>query len=152
MNKKLEGVVEGIGKKFNGSLLINGAWHNLKKGTVMPSISKGDIVELELAEWEFKGKTGVNVVKVTVQGKTKVEIPKPVEVKPTLTAQVAVIQNSSVKARDFDAEARGKTRCAVFCAALQSPTLIQYAGNDPESFLALVKKISEEGVKYSFGD
>lgn len=56
------------------------------------------------------------------------------------------------KPRDFDAEARGKTRCALFAAALQSPGLAGMKWKTPEEFLALAEKIAAYGVRYSFQD
>jgi hypothetical protein len=56
------------------------------------------------------------------------------------------------KARDFDAEARGKTRCVMFAAALQSPAIAGLPFKTIEDFLKLVEQAAENGVKYSFKD
>lgn len=56
------------------------------------------------------------------------------------------------KQRDFDAEARGKTRCAMYAAALQSPALAGLQFNSVDEFLVLVQKAAESGVIYSFND
>ena len=56
------------------------------------------------------------------------------------------------KQRDFDAEARGKTKCVMFAAALGSPAIAGLPFKSLEEFLALVEKAAEAGVKYSFGD
>lgn len=72
----VKGVVEAVGIKFNGSLLIGGAWYNLKKGTTLPDNLKGKEVVLKLESWEFKGKSGVNVsnIEVVTHSKTTPEL------------------------------------------------------------------------------
>jgi len=67
----------------------------------------------------------------------------------TAKAQAPV---SYPKARDFDAEARGKTRCVMFAAALQSPAIAGLPFKTIEDFLKLVEQAAENGVKYSFKD
>ncbi len=54
------------------------------------------------------------------------------------------------KQRDFDAEARGKVKCVMFEAALQSPALAGLRFDDIEGFLALVEKAADAGVKYTW--
>lgn len=54
------------------------------------------------------------------------------------------------KQRDFDAEARGKTRCVQFEAALMSPAIAGMQFNTMEDFLKLVKQAADAGVAYSF--
>lgn len=58
----------------------------------------------------------------------------------------------SYKPRDFDKEARGKTRCACFNAAITSPSIAGLQFKTLEDLLELVKKAADEGVKYSFGE
>ena len=47
------------------------------------------------------------------------------------------------KGRDFDKEARGKSRCLLYAAALQSPLATS---------LAKVKVLADEGMLYTFTD
>ena len=54
------------------------------------------------------------------------------------------------KQRDFDAEARGKTRCVQFEAALMSPAIAGMQFNTMEEYLKLVKQAADAGVAYSF--
>ena len=54
------------------------------------------------------------------------------------------------KARDYDAEALGKTRCVMFAAALQSPALAGLRFDDAKGFIAFVKEAADAGVAYSF--
>ena len=69
--------------------------------------------------------------------------------KSTVTGQVTA---PVYKQRDFDAEARGKTRCVMFAAALGSPALAGLPFKSLEDFLTLVEKAAEAGVNYSFKD
>lgn len=56
------------------------------------------------------------------------------------------------KPRDYDAEARGKTRCAQHEAALMSPAIAGMQFNTMEEYLKLVKQAADAGVAYSFGE
>lgn len=56
------------------------------------------------------------------------------------------------KPRDFDAEARGKTRCVQFQSALESPAIAGMKFSTMEQYLALVRQAAEAGVKYTFGE
>lgn len=77
-------------------------------------------------------------------------------------AAIERLKNSSIpeghksplpyKQRDFDAEARGKTKCVQFEAALMSPAIAGMAFKTMAEYLALVKEAADAGVKYTFGD
>lgn len=54
------------------------------------------------------------------------------------------------KARDYEAEAIGKTRCVQFEAALMSPALAGMRFDTMAQYLALVKQAADAGVAYSF--
>lgn len=54
------------------------------------------------------------------------------------------------KQRDFNAEARGKVRCVMFEAALQSPALAGLPFKSLEEFLELVIKAADAGVNYTW--
>jgi hypothetical protein len=56
------------------------------------------------------------------------------------------------KPRDFDQEARGKTKCVQFEAALMSPAIAGMAFKTMAEYLALVKEAADAGVKYTFGE
>ena len=64
----------------------------------------------------------------------------------------ATNSNPSYKPRDFDKEARGKTRCVQFEAALMSPALAGLPFKTLEEYLDICKKAADAGVKYSFED
>lgn len=59
---------------------------------------------------------------------------------------------TTYKQRDFDKEARGKTRCVQFEAALMSPAIAGMQFNTMEEYLKLVKQAADAGVAYSFQD
>lgn len=54
------------------------------------------------------------------------------------------------KARDYDAEALGKTRCVQFEAALMSPAIAGMKFDTMEEYLKLVRQAAEAGVAFSF--
>lgn len=54
------------------------------------------------------------------------------------------------KQRDFDKEAKGKTRCVQFEAALMSPAIAGMQFNTMEEYLKLVRQAADAGVAYSF--
>ena len=70
----------------------------------------------------------------------------------TTAAQTAVVPAKQWKGRDFDKEARGKTRCVQFEAALQSPAIAGMKWKTMEEYLKLVLEAAEAGVKYTFDD
>jgi len=59
---------------------------------------------------------------------------------------------ASYKPRDFDAEARGKTRCVQFQSALESPAIAGMRFDTMEQYLALVRQAADAGVRYTFGE
>ncbi len=65
-------------------------------------------------------------------------LSKPVTAKP------------AYKARDYDAEALGKTRCVQFEAALMSPAIAGMRFDTMEEYLKLVRQAAEAGVAFSF--
>lgn len=62
----------------------------------------------------------------------------------------AAVGKSQYKQRDFDKEARGKTRCVQFEAALMSPAIAGMRFETMEDYLKLVKQAADAGVAYSF--
>ena len=56
------------------------------------------------------------------------------------------------KPRDFDAEARGKTRCVQFQSALESPAIAGMKFRTMEEYLALCKQAADFGTNYTFGE
>lgn len=72
--------------------------------------------------------------------------------KTTTDAPVKATPSVGYKQRDFDKEARGKTRCVQFEAALMSPAIAGMQWNGIDEYLALVRKAADAGVAYSFED
>lgn len=54
------------------------------------------------------------------------------------------------KPRDYDAEARGKVKCVMFEAALQSPAIAGLKFKNIEEYLVLVEQAADAGVKYTW--
>src|SRR4051812_772617 len=73
--------------------------------------------------------------------------------KKAVSHNVGVLnQNSKLayKARDYDAEALGKTRCVQFEAALMSPAIAGMRFDTMAEYLKLVREAAEAGVAFSF--
>lgn len=111
---QVAGIVETIGTKFNGSVKVNGSWYNFKKGVSYTDIKTGDQVLLELGQWEFKGKTGVNVESFTIKTGPVVKVATPAEKVKSETGTLAM----QAHGRDFDAENRGKVRHGLMVSLL----------------------------------
>ena len=62
----------------------------------------------------------------------------------------AATTSTGNKPRDFDAEARGKSRFGLFAAALQSPALARMEFKTTEEYIELVKKVADAGLIYTF--
>lgn len=74
------------------------------------------------------------------------------KLKKHLENEKPIIIGASYKPRDFDAEARGKTRCALYGEALSSPAIAGLRFESLEELLVLVRKAADDGVKYTFGE
>lgn len=82
---------------------------------------------------------------------TKVHtVDAPAPAAPKVKAPEA--PKSEYKARDYDAEARGKTRCAMYEAALMSPVVanLVLTVNGLEKALEVVKQAADAGFDYVF--
>ena len=86
------------------------------------------------------------------------EQPKPESGTPAAVARLTAPKaepaktTGTYKPRDFDAEARGKTRCVQFEAALMSPAIAGMKFETMEQYLVLVRQAAEAGVAYTFGE
>ncbi len=141
----LREVVIAVGNKFNGSVLLNEKWYSFKKGTLYDTVVVGKTYEFVLEPWKYKGKSGQNITSFN----EIVNAPAPPKVASTPARKPT---NNS---RDFDKEARGKTRCQMFSAALQSPILQQYFYTKEltlEQILETVKEVADNGTGYTFGE
>ena len=88
-----------------------------------------------------KPESGVDAAVARLQTPKEVAAPVP-------TTKVG----TPYKPRDFDKEARGKTRCVQFEAALMSPAIAGMPFKTMKEYLALVREAADEGLKYSFED
>lgn len=98
---------------------------------------------------------------VPLSGETPIKGTPPVESQPESGATAAIERlskpklekattNPAYKARDYEAEAIGKTRCVQFEAALMSPAIAGMRFSDMKEYLALVREAADAGVAYSF--
>lgn len=60
--------------------------------------------------------------------------------------------SQSYSGRDFQAEARGKTRCVQFEAALMSPAIAGMKFKNIDEYLVLVAKAADYGLAYTFDE
>ena len=70
-------------------------------------------------------------------------------------AEVSAVVKSLKKEytpRDFDAEARGKTRCVMYAAALQSMAVAGTKWKTLDDLKKTIRELADDGVKYSFQD
>lgn len=149
---QISGIVEQVGTKFNGSVKVQGKFYNFKKGVSYGDLRPGDNVTLELSPWEFKGKTGESIASFSVKGRGN--LPTPSAIAPVLPGVKEVVEaqkHFNGGGRDFDKEARGKTRCSLFAAAVQSPALAALS-SDTDALIKSAIEVAEAGVKYTFDD
>jgi len=150
-------IIEGIGTKFNGSLKLDGRWVNIRKGTKYEHVKVGDDVEVVMKTWEMNGKSGTSISEILVKSKPAAAAIKDREQIPVAAPveELAPAVPAPSRGRDFDKEARGKTRCQMYSAALQSPVLQQFFYTKEASLadiLEVVQKVADAGVSYTFGE
>lgn len=133
---------------------INGTYYSFSKNfTDKAAVVPGAKLEIETYVAE-SGKKYVNKILKVVETHGLRPIPlsqffaenagKPVN--QTVSSSSAPV----FKSRDFDAEARGKSKFGFFAAALQSPCM--QALVDPADIIALAIKLSDAGMDYVFGE
>jgi hypothetical protein len=135
----IELLVEGVSTKFTnkfkaGSVQSNGKWYGVNKPVDMNIFQRGALVRVDIKTVEKDGKVYENIVGATAVGEAPVAV-KAETVTGTRTVSVG---------RDFNAEARGKTLCALAEAALSSPYLAM-AGSDDE-----FKSRADDLIQYFF--
>lgn len=97
-------------------------------------------VETQKVEEAKKPESGIDAAVARLQ-QPIIKVEPKIETKP-----------AAYKPRDFDKEARGKTRCVQFEAALMSPAIAGMSFKNMKEYLALVREAADEGVRYSFED
>ncbi len=68
------------------------------------------------------------------------------------TETAAPAATKTYAGRDFDKEARGKTRCVQFEAALMSPAIAGMKFETMADYLKLCKEAADFGTAYTFGE
>lgn len=138
----VEEVVQG---KFGEQVKYNGQYYSYGKFYKGSKLKAGKSYTLDLFVSE-KGNRYINKVISNGDGEVK-KSPKRGR-KPKVTAETYtsvtgtnIVTPTVVKIRDFDAEARGKTRCALMEATLQSPLLPLMVTNPHDS--DEVKRVAE---------
>jgi hypothetical protein len=107
-----------VGKMYDITVKVNGVFNNINAATEITSVDEQPRIPVDK---EIK----------SIPSTSKVMVPFGL-----------VNFNTVEKKRDFDAEARGKTRCAIYAAAVTG-----MAKSVEEA-----KRIADIGVAYSFGD
>lgn len=135
-----------IERKSKFGVQTNGVWFNIskraqKEGLTPDSFNVDGTYTVEVSTNEYQGKTYRNIERI-LPADAPVSVDAPALPKTYAPA-------SQTKVRDFDAEARGKTRCALFEAALQSPGIATYS-QSYEEFMERVEAAAEMGMKFVF--
>ncbi len=147
-NQTVERILVEAKSQFG--LKVGNRWLNPRKPLSVDNFVKGNEYEVLTEEYESKqGKKGTNIVQI-VGGATASAVA-PIAEKTQTTKELKA--SSPLKSRDFDAEARGKTRCALYGAALASPVLQLLPGiKTLEDIKRAVRDLAADGVAYSFDD
>lgn len=97
-------------------------------------------------------KSNIDQVKSTDSGtEAAIErLNKTLSITPTETSSTLGSPAKAYQPRDFDKEARGKVKCVMFEAALQSPAIAGLKFSTLEEFLMLVEKAADAGVSYTW--
>lgn len=140
---KVSGIIQAVGTQFNGSLKVDGKFYNFpKKYSGSKDFKVGQMVTIQLKQWEFGGKSGWNIGSVDVLAVPE-EAVAPVVTKAVVKEEVApmLIVPTAPKGRDFDKEARGKTLCQYIQAQLSNPSVDV---NDTDAILERAKMLVEK--------
>ena len=109
--------------------------------------------EVLAAKQPESGATAANLIAtkvLSVKTETEIESGATAAIERLSKTPGTIKTAPAYKARDYDAEALGKTRCVMFAAALQSPALAGLRFDDAKGFIAFVKEAADAGVAYSF--
>lgn len=128
----------------------DGRFVGVSRPVTLDQFERGNSYSVEIETVQKDGRTYHNIVKVETNG--KVATPAPTAATKSEAKEAPASTGSSYKQRDFDAEARGKTRCAMYEAALQSPVVanLVLTVNGLEKALEVVKQAADAGFEYVF--
>lgn len=125
----------------------NGKYYGLKRPLQPTDFEAGKTYDVLTEPWAKGEKSGVNIVQNL--GETRLAaIKKSIEIPERKQVEIPQIKTAG---RDFDKEARGKTKCALYEAALQSPYLATVA-KDQADFLAKADTLVEHCFNQIFAD
>jgi hypothetical protein len=144
---EITGVVEQVSQY---GVKVNGGWLNPSKFVKnLPKFEKGKTYKFEMKTTTSKknGQEYTNIVGAEIVHTAPLNIVIEEAEKPSAAAKdvfgpIKSAPQYTAKTRDFDAEARGKTRCAIYAAAVTG-----MAKTIEEAI-----KISDAGVLYAFSD
>lgn len=133
------------GKGPKALKLGDGRFVGVRNPVTLSQFERGNSYNVEIETTDKGGRSYHDIVKVEVS-------QAPATAPAAAPAAKAAPEAGSYKARDYDAEARGKTRCAMYEAALQSPVVanLVMAVNGLDKALEVVKKAADAGYEYVF--
>lgn len=155
MAKTAELIKETITIERNGNWgpMVGGVYYGLNEPLTKDNFVVGNNYEVLVKQSNPTpkyptGKKYITQIIGEVQPQQPLSVSSTVA-KQTVTPKAAVTSGFS-KPRDFDAEARGKTRAQQHAAALMSPAIAGLQINNIEDLLAHVRRAADEGVAYTF--
>ena len=125
----------------------NGKYYGLRRPLQPTDFVAGVTYDVLTEPWTKGDKSGVNIVQNL--GETTLKVAKqPITIPQEFNGN---IPQPKTTGRDFDKEARGKTKCKLYEAAIQSPYLATVA-KDQADFLAKMDTVIEHCLAQVFND
>lgn len=147
MSESIQSItVERVGKF---GVQVDGKWMNMDKNT---GLKPGDFQDG--VKYDVKVNKNESTGKVYIKEIVSASKP-PAESKPKEPAKKPFVPRHSAASsnRDFDKEARGKTRCQ--CWSSVAGAVITHGlalGQDVEEIKQTIREFAEDGYKYTFGE
>lgn len=156
MNVTLQTIMISAKSKFGVLDATTNKWLNPKDKELLNDFVVGHSYNVELSENEKNGKVYVNISKIVGNRGPSADAPivAPVfnntPVAPVAKApyKKAWTPRAAGPARDFDAEARGKSLHGLICAAVQSPKVTML--NDDKALFTFIDSVVEYGMAKLF--
>lgn len=139
--------IKVVGKGPKALKLEDGRFVGVKRPVSMDQFERGGTYSVTIETKTTNGRSFHDIVEVS-----GAETSKPVPKAAPKSEEGSGSAAGGYKARDFDAEARGKTRCAMYEAALQSPVVanLVLSVNGLDKALEVVKQAADAGFEYVF--